>query len=125
MSNRCIFQHTWFLNPLFTMGLLASPFYKHSLNDQYFVIVYAREKMLTVLKRREAELYGDVRCFMIAQIIHKLLFSEHRRENSAYHNSSNIWARKKFLQKAEKTSLYLYGAALECTSNDGLITGKY
>lgn len=63
-------------NPLSTMGLLASPFYKSSLNDCNFITVSNRDKIKQF--KKEDGLYGNNQCIMTAQDIQKVLLSEHR-----------------------------------------------
>lgn len=62
------------------MGLLASPFYKSSLNDCNFITVSNRDKIKQF--KKEDGLYGDNQCIMAAQDIQKVLLSEHRQNES-------------------------------------------
>lgn len=53
---------------LLTMGPPTGPFYKRFLNICNAVVVYARKKIRKVSKRREAALYSDIWCIMVAQV---------------------------------------------------------
>lgn len=111
------------------MGPPAGPFYKCTLNDCNSVMVYAIEKMQTVLKRRDAELYDSTKHSQAIPVWTQ-------KENSTYilpcalcttitPRAFGLEINFKQLLKAEKTSLRkLYGASLECTSMVQ-ITGKY
>lgn len=61
------------------MGLLASPFYKSSLNDCNFITVSNRDK---IKQFKKEGCMGIITCIMTAQDIQKVLLSEHRQNES-------------------------------------------